>query len=205
MGYTTDFTGNFQLSPQPTPAQEAYINQFAHTRRVRRNAEITKTLPDPIREAVGLPVGTDGAYYVADGDSGRFTGKAVDLIPKPNDIIDINTPPGMPTYEERKHMDYAAQHEAEQKLIAEGEVQPSLWCQWVIDNDEGKLVLAWDGGEKFYNYAEWLQYLIKHFFSVWGIEVNGEVEWQGEDSSDFGLMVVEDSVLTVKLGKKVFE
>ena len=36
---------------------------------------------------------------------------------------------------------------------------PGLWCQWII-NDKGEL--EWDGNEKFYNYEEWLIYLIKH-------------------------------------------
>lgn len=65
--------------------------------------------------------------------------------------------------------------------------QPGLWCQWACENP-GEL--AWNGGEKFYNYAEWLQYLIDHFFEPWGVAVSGEVEWQGNDSDDSGVISV---------------
>jgi hypothetical protein len=47
--------------------------------------------------------------------------------------------------------------------------QPGLWCQWVV-NDYN--YLEWDGGEKFYNYTEWLDYLIEHFFEPWGYTLN---------------------------------
>ena len=40
--------------------------------------------------------------------------------------------------------------------------QPGLWCQW-ITNEEGTEIF-WDGNEKFYYGAEWMQYLIDHFF-----------------------------------------
>jgi hypothetical protein len=40
--------------------------------------------------------------------------------------------------------------------------QPGLWCQW-IPTDDGTGI-EWDGGEKFYNAAEWMQYIIDHFF-----------------------------------------
>lgn len=73
-------------------------------------------------------------------------------------------------------------------------VQPGLWCQWVIEDNE----LTWDGGEKFYNYIEWLEYMIEHFFKPLNYILNGEIEWQGEDSSDRGVIVVEDNVVSIK-------
>ncbi len=71
--------------------------------------------------------------------------------------------------------------------------QPSLWCQWVIE--DGKL--QWDGGEKFYNYVEWLDYLIEHFFHFWGYSLTGEIKWQGEDMNDRGLISVEDNNISI--------
>jgi hypothetical protein len=62
--------------------------------------------------------------------------------------------------------------------------------------------LGWDGNEKFYHYIEWLQYLIQHFFEKWGIKLNGEVEWQGEDSSDFGKIIVTDNVVEILNGER---
>ena len=54
--------------------------------------------------------------------------------------------------------------------------QPGLWCQWVVTKtQDGTDVIAWDGGEKFYDYVEWLCYLIEHFFKPWGIYA----QWNG--------------------------
>lgn len=76
-------------------------------------------------------------------------------------------------------------------------VHPGLWCQWII-NDNNELV--WDEGEKFYNYTEWLEYLIKHFFAPLGYLLNGNISWQGEDESDFGTIHVVDNVVEEKFG-----
>ena len=62
--------------------------------------------------------------------------------------------------------------------------QPGLWCQWTVD-DEGT-ELTWDEGEKFYNYEEWLNYLVENFFKPWGCELDGQIDWIGEDSNDRG-------------------
>ena len=80
--------------------------------------------------------------------------------------------------------------------------QPGLWCQWIIDED-GELV--WDEGEKFYNYTEWLEYLIEHFFAPSGYVLNGTVFYEGEDSDDFGKIIVTDNVVKVAYGYRVYE
>lgn len=53
--------------------------------------------------------------------------------------------------------------------------------------------LIWNGMEKFYNYEEWLRYLIEHFFDPWGYVLNGSVDWQGEDSDDKGELKIADN------------
>ena len=65
--------------------------------------------------------------------------------------------------------------------------------------------MEWDGGEKFYNYVEWLEYLIQHFFDKWGVKLNGEITWEGEDSGDMGKIVVVDNVVTVKVARITYE
>lgn len=80
--------------------------------------------------------------------------------------------------------------------------QPGLWCRWII-NDNNELV--WDEGEKFYNYVEWLEYLIKHFFSPLGYVLEGTVFYDGEDSDDFGKIIVKDNVVKVAYGHRVYE
>lgn len=72
--------------------------------------------------------------------------------------------------------------------------QPGLWCQWVVA-DDGRY-LQWNGTEKFYNYVEWMRYLIEHFFQPWGCTLNGEIEWQGENEDDIGLIKVTENVVT---------
>ena len=78
--------------------------------------------------------------------------------------------------------------------------QPSLWCQWIIFGDE----LVWDEGEKFYNYVEWLEYLISNFFAPQGYVLNGEILFEGEDSEDFGTIVVTDNHVEVNYGIRVY-
>ena len=76
--------------------------------------------------------------------------------------------------------------------------QPGLWCDWVLTEDG--TYLQWNGGEKFYNYVEWLEYLINNFFVKWGIELNGEVYWYGEDKDDLGKIEVENNKVVTKFG-----
>ena len=82
------------------------------------------------------------------------------------------------------------------------EKQPSLWCQWVTA-DNGSAV-EWDGGEKFYGYVEWIQYLIQHFFAPWGSVLNGEVQWRGEDRADRGKIIITNNVVATKHGTIVY-
>lgn len=79
--------------------------------------------------------------------------------------------------------------------------QPGLWCKWVVSEDGTRL--EWDGGEKFYNYVEWLKYLIDNFFAPLGYVLNGNVEFQGEDYDDFGTISVEDNIVDIQYGMRV--
>lgn len=79
--------------------------------------------------------------------------------------------------------------------------QPSLWCQWrPTDNGMG---IEWDGGEKFYEYVEWVEYLIKSVLAPKGYVLNGAVQWRGEDFNDLGTILVVDNVVSCKHGKHV--
>jgi hypothetical protein len=83
------------------------------------------------------------------------------------------------------------------------EGQPSLWCQWV-PNEDGTAI-EWDGGEKFYEYVDWIEYLIKNFLEPWGYVLNGEVEWNGEDRDDIGMIAIDSNEVKVKNGRVVYE
>ncbi len=72
--------------------------------------------------------------------------------------------------------------------------------QW-RGNEDGQY-REWDGSEKFYNYVEWLRYMIVNFFERWSVKLNGVVAFQGEERKDKGVIVVKDSVVgTAKKGK----
>jgi len=154
MGYSTDFDGEFNITPKLSSDDKTFLNNLANTRRMARN--------------VGAEYGSEGEFYVdGSGDFGQE---------KDDNIIDFNRPPN---------------------------TQPGLWCQW-NPNDTGD-TLMWNGGEKFYNYKEWLQYLIDKILAPRGYTLNGEVFWNGEDSDDFGKIVVLNNVMTAKEGRRVYD
>ena len=71
--------------------------------------------------------------------------------------------------------------------------QPGLWCKWIPTADGGGI--KWSGAEKFYDYVEWLQYIINNFLKPWGYVLRGEVNWQGEREEDVGMILVENNVI----------
>ncbi len=85
MGYTTEFKGSFAFDKPLTGEQTAYLQKFAETRRMWRDASKAEGLPDATRTAVGLPVGCDGGYFT--GGLG-FAGQDDDAS-----VLDHNTPP----------------------------------------------------------------------------------------------------------------
>lgn len=80
--------------------------------------------------------------------------------------------------------------------------QPGLWCQWVPSEDGTRI--EWDGVEKFYNYIEWISYIIKNFLEPKGYVLNGTVEWHGEDYSDIGQIIIINNKVSIKKGELVF-
>jgi len=74
--------------------------------------------------------------------------------------------------------------------------QPGLWCQW--EPNEAGTAIVWDGGEKFYDYVKWIEYLIEHFLKPWGYVLSGEVEWIGEDPDDRGKIICRNNAVTTK-------
>lgn len=80
--------------------------------------------------------------------------------------------------------------------------QPGLWCQWIPTEDRQGII--WDGGEKFYHYDAWLQYLIDKVLAPRGYKLTGSVEFQGEDRADFGRITVRNGKVQVKQGKRIY-
>lgn len=73
--------------------------------------------------------------------------------------------------------------------------QPGLWCKWEPNEDGTEI--RWNGAEKFYDYVEWLQYLVTNFLTPWGYSITEEsrVKYKGEDENDVGAIFVADNVV----------
>ena len=78
--------------------------------------------------------------------------------------------------------------------------QPGLWCQWELQEDNQ--TIQWDGNEKFYDYVEWLEYIIKKILAPKGYILNGKVYWSGEEVRDHGTITVQDNKITVRDSRK---
>ncbi|HEY1035564.1 MAG TPA: hypothetical protein VGE09_11345 [Pseudoxanthomonas sp.] len=84
--------------------------------------------------------------------------------------------------------------------------QPGLWCNWT-PTDDGTAI-EWDGGEKFYDSLEWMQYLIEHFlapgakaatelpFLQANHVLNGTIKAQGEEMDDRWKLIVTDNAVS---------
>jgi len=197
MGYTTDFQGQLSFDRVLTNEEVNYIKKFNDSRRMKR--DVSK-LYDIYKGEGGNPFlpkeqtyGNEGEYFV--GGTGHGGQDRDDTI------INYNESPG--SVLKSNDEDFGTYWSRHTKQIKDGLCQPGLWCQWTIDEDGTHLV--WDGGEKFYNYVEWLKYLINHFFEKWGVKLNGEITWEGEDSKDMGKIVVVDNVVTVKVARITYE
>lgn len=202
MGYTTDFTGSLQLSKPATAKQKDYINLLAKTRRMQRDVNKLMAL---YKGEHGYPFAKDktnanevygfkGEYFAKeDGNCGQNSDDS---------IIDYNSASGEIGWKEYDG-DWVKRDEMRKALNADKIKQPGLWCQWEL-NDDGT-ELRWDGGEKFYNYIEWLEYLIVHFFKPWKIKLNGEIYWVGEDSDDRGMIKVVNNKITIYDSETVYK
>lgn len=73
--------------------------------------------------------------------------------------------------------------------------QPSLWCHWTVGDDNQSII--WDGGEKFYHYFEWLQYIVKNFIKPWGYILSGKVKYNGEDYRDTGKIIIKNNEVSI--------
>lgn len=181
MGYTTDFTGQFLLDRALTEDQRRYLAKFNDTRRMKRNSAKAGQVHDPLRLAVGLPIGQDGGYHVG-GEHHLYIG---------DDIIDHNVPAPGQLVCNLLAGNMREIYDANQALILTGGCQPGLWCQWTPNADGTAIV--WDQAEKFYHYIPWIKYLIAHFLAPWGLMLNGSVQWEGENPNDKGTITITDN------------
>lgn len=180
MGYTTSFINSFTLDKPLTAIQIEYLNMFADTRRMKRDPGKLHAMfvngqgnKRCFELCIALGLPIDGEGEFYCGTG--YSGQDGDCFSSSTDnsVVEYNNPPS---------------------------TQPGLWNQW-NPSDDGREII-WDGSEKFYNYTEWLEYLIKFFLKPWGYKVNGIVEWQGEDRDDTGVIEVVDNVVTIHEDKR---
>jgi hypothetical protein len=180
MGYTTDFYGSFQLNKPLDPLHKEYLTMFSDTRRMRRDfnkLSVMKASGKGNRRCFALL----DELHLGLGVSGDFycgtgmCGQDGGHFNTGNDdsVVDYNSP-------------------------ANG--QPGLWCHWV-PNDTGTEIV-WDNGEKFYEYVEWIKFIVSTFLKPWGYKLNGIVEWQGEDREDTGVIQIVDNAVITHSGKR---
>lgn len=187
MGYTTDFYGKFEITPTLTDEHREYLDAFNKSRRMMRNPSICKKILESAENQENMRQFYTGEYnfdkvggsdYIClrqikaglpIGEDGEyFLGLGALGQVQDSSVIDHNSPP---------------------------KTQPGLWCGW-IPNERGDAII-WDGVEKFYNYAEWLLYLVDHFMKPWGYILNGEIQWCGEQNDDMGAIYVKDNNIEV--------
>ena len=147
MGYTTRFSGRFDLDRPLDDETFTFLVKFNNTRRMARK--------------VDKKHGVEGEFYV---DGTCFRGQHDDPS-----VINHNRPP---------------------------RTQPGLWCQWKPTDD--KKGIEWDGGEKFYDYIEWLVYIIKNFLAAKKYILDGKVRWEGEDPADTGTITVINNEIKIE-------
>lgn len=167
MGYTTTFEGRYNFNKKITKELANFINGLCSTRRMKRDVSIIKEVfPDWAVNCFNGDLGINGEFFVGSKEN---YGQVHD-----DSILDYNNPPA---------------------------TQPSLWLQWVVKPDDKKDIdenefnahIEWDGGEKFYEYDNWLEYLCDKILTPSGYFINGITLAVGEESEDASWIVVENN------------
>ena|SRR5579884_1223431 len=172
MGYVTWFMGRLKLDKPLEPHHLAYLQAFHRAQHVQWDVHLLEQEPDPLREAVGLPLGEYGCYFTGRGFKKEYS-----------------YPPWY--YNGRAEIDPAY-------LGSVCPGTPYHICGWRPSEDDTELVASLD---KFYGYIQWLHYLLDHFLLPWSYVLNGKMDWQGEEEEDMGTILVENNVITVIKGE----
>lgn len=185
MGYYTDFDGHFTITPPLQDRHEAYLQVWLPMEHRAYYEDKLKDIPDPLREAVGLPIGPEGVYATCvESPDEHWTKDGIVLEPR--------------TIGEREELRHLTPDTAAWC--------PTRYCYWTVESDDtGRCELQAPQSGKVYSYQEWLLFLLKKFFVPWGYTLNGQVNWNGEDRTDMGVMRIEDNVLSVDVASVTYE
>jgi hypothetical protein len=185
MGYDTILTGQINLDPPLNASQVRYLRRFNKVYHVARWPRRAAEIPDPWREAAGLPIGPGGG-----GHADYFTGAGAERWP--HSVDDDFTVIGHGRTGRPQRND-----KGEVFDVGHSQPQPESGAPCWEPSDDGK-TLTHDGSEKSYDYDEWLTYVIDHFLSRWGIVARGVVRYVGEDPNDVGHLVVAGNKVEVR-------
>jgi hypothetical protein len=188
VGYTTSFSGKVTVTPPLSAAEASFLRRYAHTRHCAHQ-------PGPYTAATP-PTQAEIEQYGRQRAELTFSD-----CPRPGSSCGRN-----------------------------GDSVPGLWCQWVPGGYDSETdtygIIKWDGGEKFYDYVEWMKFIIQHFFmpGAWALSgtgpavpggaatsldpaghvLNGVIEWQGEEGSDAGRIVVKDNAVMTQVATRSY-
>lgn len=174
MGYTIKYSGRFNLNKSLTDDQAKFLRDFAATRHYSRawkeDEENGKWFVDP------------DCKFEPDFFNDKEYEKV--LYAKPYN------------HKKRKAYELEKWGCADYSEVNPG--MPSFYCQWVPTED--MMGIEWDGGEKFYNAKEWLEFIIENYLKPWGYVLNGQVEYkygENEYPSEFGFLIIKDNIVDV--------
>lgn len=162
MGYYTKFQGNFKFSKKLNEDQVEYLNIFFNSRRMSRDVSKIENISDPIRERVGLPLGTEGEFFVLDR-----TG-----------VLEYNTPPSTQpglwcdctaTSKDLK-LNFGKNYNYFEWIVY---IQNNILNQWGVkidgkvkwlgeENDDRGIILANNGCISYLSGQEYKEYLNNH-------------------------------------------
>ncbi|GAQ88063.1 hypothetical protein KFL_003970100 [Klebsormidium nitens] len=160
-----------------TPQQFQYLMLFCNIPRFKRNVELLKSHSDPLREAVGLPLGEEGEYFVSsqeyEGLSEELKEAVRNFSNKLNGVrwyngagisVECETPAGVPDL---------------------------YWCHWRPSTTyRGIKWIGYFGKSiTFFHATEWMQWISKNILQKWGLRLEGEIWYQGENRSLTGRFV----------------
>lgn len=173
MGYCTWFDGHFKLEKPLAPHHLAYLQAFYDVPHVHWDGDLVNQHPDPLREAVGLPLGENGCSFTGHGFLDEYC-----------------YPPW--SYTGSKETGPAPTDPAYLGKVCPG--TPYHHCPWKPNDDGTELFVP---GDKPYKYIEWLHFLVDHFLTPWNALLNGKMTWHGEWDHDAGIIIVEHNMITV--------
>ena len=75
------------------------------------------------------------------------------------------------------------------------EIFPSHNCSWIYDSKSQSI--KWDGQERFYNYVEWIIWIIEGILRPRGYVLDGMIHFRGMCVRDQGMIMIENNEVEV--------